>query len=247
MKLLKLKPQAEDFKWLPPAEEWDFRSVTEGECRVACHWEYERQDSRSTSKLGGQKYVPVNYHQAARELFPQAWTTLTREQRAKVVESFLPSPVIQVRKLREYLKRMPVNGANPEIFQAFLHQAYVIVPNFRGHGVEAVIKEFAKWARQEAKQHPPTRRAQAAELPFDALKWLAVLRLDAARRMAGVTIERARETVRAYRQKHPHATYHGDVFPVYASDGAWSKARKDATKCQAKAKINPSFLLAELA
>jgi hypothetical protein len=75
MKLLNQKPQAVDFKWLPPTEEWDFRSVTEDECRVACHWEYERQDSRSTSKLGGQKYVPVNYHQAARELFPQAWIT----------------------------------------------------------------------------------------------------------------------------------------------------------------------------
>lgn len=247
MKLLNLKALAVDFKWLPPAEEWDFRLVTEAECRVACHWEYERQDSRSTSKLGDQKYIPANYHQTARELFPQAWATLTREQRVKVVESFLPSPVIQVRKLREYLKRMPVNGANPEIFQAFLHQAYVVVPNFRGHGVEAVIKEFSKWARQEAKQHPPARRAQAAELPFDALKWLAVLRLDQARRKSGVTIERARETVSAYRQKHPNATYHGDVFPVYASDGAWSKARKDATKCQAQVKINPAYLLAELA
>ncbi len=247
MKLLNQKPQAVDFKWLPPTKEWDFRSVTEDECRVACHWEYERQDSRSTSKLGGQNYVPVNYHQAARELFPQAWITLTPEQRAKVVKSFLPSPVIQVRKLREYLKRLPVNGANPEIFQACLHHAYVVVPNFRGHGVEAVIKEFAKWARQEAKQHPPARRAQAAELPFDALKWLAVLRLDQARRQAGVTIERARETVSAYRQKHPQVVCHGDVFPVYASDGAWSKARNDATKSQAKSKINPSYLLAELA
>ena len=247
MKLLKLKPQAVDFKWLPPAEEWDFRSVTEGECRVACHWEYERQDSRSTSNLGGQKYVPVNYHQAARELFPQAWATLTQEQRAKVVGSFLPSPVLQVRKLREYLKRMPVNGANPELFQACLHQAYVVIPNFRVHGVEAVIKQFAKWARQESKQHPPSPRAQAAELPFDALKWLAVLRLDQARRKAGVTIAKARETVGAYRQKHPRVMCHGDVFPVYASDGAWSKARNDATKCQVKSKSNPSFLLAELA
>ena len=247
MKLLKLKPQAVDFKWLPPAEEWDFRSVTEDECRVACHWEYERQDRRLMSKPGGQKYFPIIYHQAARELFPQAWATLTREQRAKVVESFFPSPALQVRKLREYLKRMPVSGANTEIFQACLNQAYVVVPNFRVHGVEAVIKRFAKWARQESKQHPPSPRAQAAELPFDALKWLAVLRLDQARRTAGITIEKARETVRAYRQKHPQTFCLGDVFPVYASDGAWSKARNDATKCQIKSRSSPAYLLAELA
>lgn len=248
MKLLKLKPKAVDFQWLPPAAEWDFRSVTAGECRVACHWEYSRQDRLSMVQLpNGQNQCPQKYRGAARKLFPQAWATLTREQRAKVVESFWPSPVIQVRKLREFLKRWPVNGANPELFQACLDHAYVVMPNFRGHGVEAVIKAFEKWARHEAKQHPPSRRAQAAELPFDALKWLAVLRIDEARRQAGVTIERAREIVSAYRQKHPQALYHGDVFPVYASDGAWSKARNDATKCQTKAKSNPAYLLAELA
>jgi len=57
--LSKLKPQAVDFKWLPPAEEWDFRGVTEDECRVACHWEYERQGGRSTSKPGGQNMFPL--------------------------------------------------------------------------------------------------------------------------------------------------------------------------------------------
>ena len=233
-----------DLKWLPPAEEWDFRPVTEHECRVACHWEYERQ---STSRHGaGHKHFPVNYRQAARELFPQAWMTLAKEQRTKVVESFLPRPVLQVRKLREFLKRMPVNGTNPEIFQAYLHQSYVVIPNFGLHGVEAVIKEFEKWARTEAKQHPRSPRAQAAELPFDTLKWLAVLRLDGARRKAGVTIERARETVEGYRHAYRKPDPNG-VFPAYASDGAWSKAKNDATKCQAKSSNDPSTLLGELA
>jgi hypothetical protein len=33
--------------WLPPAPEWDFRSVREKESRLACCWEYERQASRA--------------------------------------------------------------------------------------------------------------------------------------------------------------------------------------------------------
>jgi hypothetical protein len=109
-----------------------------------------------------------------------------------------------------------------------------------------VIKEFEKWARKEAKQHRQSRRAQAAELPFDALKWLAVLRLDQARRKALVTIERARESLSAYQRANPRPDING-VFPTYASDGAWVKARNDARRCQSKSMNNPSFLLAELA
>lgn len=244
MKPLKRKSKPIDLKWLPLAEEWDFRPVTENECRVACHWEYERQSI--PRRGGGHKYCPVNYRQAARELFPQAWTTLANEQRNKVVESFLPRPVLQVRKLREFLKRMPIGGTDSEIFQAYMHQSYVVIPNFRLHGVEAVIKEFEKWVRNEAKQYPRSPRAQAAELPFDTLKWLAVLRLDEARRKAGVTIERARETVVGYRHAYPKPDPNG-VFPAYASDGAWSKARNDATKCQARSSNDPSVLLGELA
>jgi hypothetical protein len=122
----------------------------------------------------------------------------------------------------------------------------VITPNFSGHGVEAVLKQLESWARKEAREYPRARRAQAAELPFDALKWLAVLRVDEARRKANVTIGRARETVRAFGQKYAQ-DHHGAVFPDYASDGAWSKAGTDALKCQAWMKSDPSFLLAELA
>lgn len=243
MKKLKSKSKSIDLKWLPPAEEWDFRSVMEVECRVACHWEYERE---SHPFAVPQKYFPPNYRQAARELFPQAWTTLTKEQRQKVMETFLPAPVMQVRKLREFFKRMPMNGAHPEILQGLLHYSYVVVPNFQVHGVEAVIKEFEKWARKEAKQYPQSRRAQAAEPPFDALKWLAVARLDKARRKANVTIEKARETVIAYRQENRQLDSNS-VLPIYASDGAWSKAKTDSQHCQEKARNSPSFLLAELA
>ena len=263
MKYLQTKLKSIDLKWLPPAEEWDFRSVTVSECRVACHWEYERENHPSTPNPAAQHkagtaasmaaqsgatriYYPTNYRQSARELYPQAWTTLTKEQRQKVMESFSPAPVMQVRKLREFFKRMPMSGASPEILQSYLQHSYVVVPNFTLHGVEAVIKEFEKWARKEAKQYRQSRRAQAAEPPFDALKWLAVARLDKARRKAHVTIDKARETMLAYRQENRQLDSNS-VFPIYASDGAWSKANTDSQRCQNKARNDSSFLLAELA
>jgi hypothetical protein len=246
MKLLKLKPQAVDFKWLPPAEEWDFRSVAEGECRVACHWEYAREDSRSMPKFpNGQNHCPQNYRGAARELFPQLWTTLTQAQREQVLKSFSPAPALQVHKLGDFLKRVTLSGVSSEIPASFLEHAYVIIPSFTGHGVVAVTRQFGKWASVESKQYPPSPKAQAANLPFDALKWLAVLRIDEARRQTAVTIETARETVKAYGLQHAF-DHHGDVFPYYTSDGGWSKARMDALKCQTRARTNPAYLLAEL-
>lgn len=241
------KTKSIDWKWLPPAEEWDFRSVAPGDCRVACHWEYERQSKPpAPMNSSGYKFYPPNYRQAARDLFPQVWTTLTREQREKVLASFSRSPVIQAHRMREFFKRLPPNGSNPEILQNFFKHAYVVIPDFQGHGVEAVIKEFEKWARKEARQHPKSRRAQAAEVPFDALKWLAAARLDQARRKAKVTIDQARETVLAYRKNNPRPDPNA-VLPVYASDGAWIKAVKNFQDCQLKSTGNPSYLLAELA
>ena len=98
----------------------------------------------------------------------------------------------------------------------------------------------------ESKRYRPSRRAQAANLPFDALKWLAVLRIDEARRKAGVTIGKARETVKAFGLRCAFNHY-GDVFPNYTSDGGWSKARTDALRCQTQSRDNRAYLLAELA
>jgi len=246
MKLIKQATPAMDFTWLPPAEEWDFRSVTKRECRVACHWEYSRQDRLSMAQLpNGQGYCPHNYRGAARERFPQLWTTLTKAQREQVLKSFYQAPALQVHKLGDFLKRVTIPGVSPEIPANLLQHAYVIIPNFTGRGVVAVTRQFGKWASAESNQYPPSRRAQAAHLPFDALKWLAVLRIDEARRQAGVTIDKARATVKAYGLQHPF-NHHGDAFPNYSSDGGWSKARTDALKCQTQARTNPAYLLAEL-
>lgn len=236
--------------WLPPQEEWDFRSVTQQECRVAAYWEYEREYIPiRIIQSGGSKSpaLPASFRQAARELFPRAWVTLTKEQRAEVVSSFLPSPALQVRKLREFLKRMPSYGSHTDITQHILQHSYVVIPNFRVHGVEVVIRELEKWARQEAKHYPLSRRAQAAELPFDTLKWLAVARLEAARNKAKkLTIETARDTVAQYQRLHRQPDANG-VLPIYASDGAWLKAKQNAQDCLEKAAKDPSILMAELA
>ena len=246
MKPLKIKSQAMDFTWLPPAEEWDFRSVTQQECRVACHWEYSRQDRQAMAKLPkGENYCPENYREAARELFPQRWTTLTKEQRVKVLESFTQAPALQVHKLGDFLKRVTIHGISSEIPAAYLEHAYVIIPSFTGRGVVAVTQQFGKWASLESKRYRPSRRAQAANLPFDALKWLAVLRIDEARLKAGVTIGKARETVKAFGLRRA-LDHYGDVFPNYTSDGGWVKARTDALRCQTQSRANRAYLLAEL-
>jgi hypothetical protein len=257
-----------DLAWLPPREEWDFRAVAPTECRVACHWEYARQIRqigesairRSLERVLSAKqpaglparsrsldpYCPVNYRQPARELFPQAWLNLTQVQRASVLASFYPVPAVQVRKLGDFLQRMQWGkGAHLDALRPWLEHTYVVQPNFSLCGVEAVIRELKAWARREAKNYPPAPRAKSAELPFDALKWLAVLRLEDARRKSNVRFEPAQQALLQYRRRHVLADRNA-VFPNYASPGAWSKARADARRCLNKVLSQPAFLLAGL-
>jgi len=238
--------------------------VTPDECRVACHWEYSRETHHAWGAAGrlvpggkagaandgrntpNREYCPHIYHAAARELFPQAWTTLTKEQRAKVLASFYPVPKLQVRRLVDFLKRIEwAKDAGEHLAKPYLLDAYVIQPKFSLYGVEAIIKEFETWARKEAKNHHQAPRAKAAEPPFDALKWLAVKRLDAERRKARINFEATQEAICEYRRKNPQRDPN-DVFPIYASHGAWSKALADSSKCYMKVISNASHLLAGL-
>jgi hypothetical protein len=256
-----------DMSWLPSGEEWDFRAVAPAECRVACDWEYSRELRLVTEpapfgleQISGANipsgnmptaksprlYCPVHYHHAARALFPRAWLTLTREQRAAVVGSFSPIPALQVRKLGDFFQRMGWTRHAPlDIPKQFLEHCYVVVPNFSGSGVEAVIKGFENWARKEARCYPPARHAKAAQLPFDALKWLSVSRLEPARRKARVSFEQAQEALREYRRQNPLADTN-DAFPIYSSHGAWSKARAYARRCLNNALRQPDLFLAGL-
>jgi hypothetical protein len=259
-----MKKSVPDLSWLPPREEWDFRTVTPAECRVACHWEYSRDIRRiiepvgqSLEKVLGSRqavangarskssasYFPRNYRQPASTLFPQAWLSLTKEQRASIVSSFYPVPAVQIRKLGDFFKRMQwTERPHLQAFQPCLEHCYVIQPNFTLCGVEAVLKEFEAWARKEAKNYRPAPRAKAAELPFDALKWLAVSRLEDARRNAAVSFEQVQSTLMDHRRKNPLAA-RNDSFPIYSSHGAWSKARADAERCRTKLLRQPALFL----
>lgn len=250
-----MKAKSADLNWLPPRDEWDFRSVVKSECRIACHWEYSRQirqlslDPEESGRTGIKDrtpYCPQRYRQAARELFPKPRMTLEKKERSRVMDSFYPIPALQVRKLGDFMARMSMGPAkDARHLQPLLEFAYVLQPNFSSHGVEAVIKEFEAWARKEAKLHRQSPRAKAAEPPFDGLKWLSALRLEDARRESGISFEQLQETLAAYRKKHPQPDPNG-VYPVYASHGAWSKARADAQRVRLEAMCNSSDLLAGL-
>ncbi len=248
-----MKQPVPDLRWLPPAELWDFRQVPPAECRLACHWEYSRdlrldsERAAAAQPVGSSRpprlYCPPGYHQPASALFLQPWLSLTPAQRASVLASFYAVPAVQVRQLGDFLKRQQwPRDSHVAALQPFLDRCYVVQPSFTRCGIEAVIKELKSWARQEAKRYPPARRAKAAELPFDALKWLAVSRLDHARREAGLTYARAQAALLEYRRQHPVADRHA-VFPTYASPGAWSKARSDADRCRHQVFSQPGFLL----
>jgi hypothetical protein len=175
--------------------------------------------------------------------FPRAWASLSAAERASIVGAVAPLPALQVRTLREFVAR--TNGAvdpKAEVFERLSQGAYVIRPNFSALGVEVIIKEFEKWARKEAKGYARSPRAKAAEPPFDLLKWLSVYRLEGKRCEAGITYEKAQESLSEYRRE-TRKPDPNNVFPIYASHGAWSKARRDAERVRAKVIRDPALLL----
>lgn len=221
-----------DISWLPPAEEWDFRCVTAEECRVACHWEYGREIWKMSS---GMFFKPGEVR--------KAWPAMTKAERECRVDRTPLAPVLQIRTFRDALNRAQIS--EPDKWLSHFERAYVLRPNFSACGVQAIIKEFESWARKEAKKYKQAPRAKAAELPFDLLKWLAVLRLDEQRKQAGMTYKATYEALRVYQQSNRCPDPNG-VFPIYASQGAWSKARKDADGIRIKVIHDPSFLLGGL-
>lgn len=246
-----MKQPVPDLKWLPSAVDWDFRSVTEAECRVACHWEHAREIHQLTEGVirgasgtigakEGQVSAGVGIKSA---LFPRAWCSLAAEERVRLVDTYSPAPALQVRPLANVLERaQPAERAGAQSPRHLHRGAYVIRPNFSGAGVEAVIKQFELWARMEAKKHTRSPRAKAAAPPFDLLKWLAVGRVDAARVAAKLTYEVARVALMEYRRANPRLDPNG-VFPIYASHGAWSKARRDAERFRIRFLSNGSIIL----
>jgi hypothetical protein len=231
--------------------------VTPAECRVAGNWEYSRDIHRITKAAikrfkdvprprSPEIHCPAFYRQAARKLFPQPWLNLTKQQHTAILDSFCAIPPAQVRKLGDFFRHTQwADGAHLDILRPYLEHTYVVQPNFSLFGVETVLKELEDWARKEARNYPRAPRAKAAALPFDALKWLAVSRLEDARRAARVSFDATLQALLEYRRQHPLRDPN-DVFPDYASHGAWSKARSDAKRCRIKFLSHPSLLLSGL-
>lgn len=258
-----MKKRALDLTWLTKSEEWDFRSVTEAECRIACHWEYAREiqliqatlrprlvaNNAGLIQKAGTAVAEPRSGALRRDvvtrsmLFPKPWVTLTDAERADVFSAVEPLPALQVRGLRDFLARTNWSvNSDAKLLQRFSEGAYVIRPNFSSLGVEVILKEFEKWARREAKNYARSPRAKAAEPPFDLLKWLSVYRLEEQRREARITYEKAQDALREY-QRANRMPDPNDVFPMYASHGAWSKARKDAERTRAKVIGDATVLL----
>lgn len=270
-----------DLNWLPPAHEWDFRSITAEECRIACHWEYSRQvyqgrlmmprsiPEPGTGKLVGtakpEVWCPDRYHGAARQLFPRPWLALTPEQRKAVLGSFHRLPVVTVRTLGDFLKRMNwMNGIpDGETARGYMEHTFVIQPHFGVYGETAVMAKLSEWAQVESRRYRRRPHAKGASLPFDELKWLAAWRLELARCAANealtqrakasgrpiqrsdlILVGRIREEIKAHANGHPQDNPR-DVLPIYTSAGAWTKARKDAERCAQLVSLNTSQLLAE--
>jgi hypothetical protein len=176
-------------------------------------------------------------------LFPNPWVSLTAAERGTIVSGVGRLPALQVRQLSDFLARTDwIAASDPKQFKRISEAAYVITPNFSSSGVELILREFEKWARREAKNCARSPRAKAAEPPFDQLKWLAVYRLEDKRKEAGITYERAQAALREYRRtfRRPDPN---DVFPLYASHGAWSKARGDGKKIMERVIKDPKVLL----
>ena len=259
-----MKRATKDSRWLPPPVEWDFRSITQTECRIACHWEYTRdiqnflkasirtparatpaepqKDSSSPQTPEGRTFRAIPGLGSESKLFPRAWRSLAADERARVLAAILPMPALQVRALADVLERAKWADRVGATGKYWNQGAYVIRPNFSAAGVEAVIKEFEGWARQEAKKYTRSPRAKAAGPPFDLLKWLAVDRIDVARSVAAITYEEARESLIEYRRENPCLDRNG-VFPMYASQGAWSKAKRDAGEFRTRFLSDASLIL----
>ena len=232
---------------------------------MACYWEYAR-DMRPVTAAGdlpprmvsderGSIAGPLAGVAAVGDgwvrrdpvtkspLFPRAWATLTATERAGVIGAVEPLRALRVRTLDETVEKAKwALVENTAQARRYRQGAYVIRPNFSIFGVEAVIKELKAWARREAKKYGRSPRAKAAEPPFDLLKWLAVYRLEEKRHQVGITYEAAQESLRAYRAKNARLDPNA-VFPAYATHGAWSKARRDATGIRRQVSVDQSFLL----
>ena len=242
------RANAADDSWLPPAAEWDFRTVSEAECGMACFWEYARSVPAIRAAPGEWGGSGAPFQTALGwclsvdeqdKVFPGPFVSLSDASRKKIAGwGRKLGTATRVRRgddvktsLKGWIDRAMVEGRDwrQGVDHVVKDEMYLLQADFRSWGVGAVVRELTAWARAEAKRLPKRPRGKGADLPYECLKWLAVLRLEAARRLVGVKFGGVQEAVRRHQRACPVQSA-APVLPIYASHGAWSKAKRDAQK-----------------
>lgn len=239
--------------WMPPFTEWDFRTIKERESRLACCWEYARNTGTICDNLthwlqgAGGITVLGEYICAEGSRFPEPWMTAADEvasMAAQVEDEESPITVYSLKARKEFVMQEVASairdGADVmEVLERLLlADGYVMTLGFESWGSDAVGKALTQWARQEAKKFPRVRRGKGAAPPFELLKWLSALRLEAVRTEAGVRFESVQAALLEHQREYPIADA-SPTLPLYASHGAWSKAISDARKCLALLESEP--------
>lgn len=240
-------------EWLPPVTEWDFRSIRERESRMACCWEYARSCGAISENLigwldgaGGYttlgEFICTHGHR-----FPAPWIMAGDEMAsfAEGIEAEASPITVYSLTLRKDFVMQEVAEAIEDgrdvlalLNKLLLADGYVMTMGFETAGSDAVVKALSGWARQEAKKFPRVRRGKGSAPPFEWLKWLAALRLEAARKEAGVSFAEVQAMLVKHQLEHPIVDA-SPTLPVYASHGAWSKAIGEARKWLAMLETDP--------
>jgi len=230
--------------WLPPFTEWDFRTIKERESRMACCWEYARNTPSIceclTSWLDGSGGITTLGKFICEHglRFPEPWLTACDELRnaGELVEGEeSPITVYSLEARKEYVLREVAaalrNGDDvlARLDQLLFGEGYAVTLDFRSAGGHAVAKALSAWARLEAKKFPSVRRGKGAAPPFEMLKWLAALRLEAARQEAGASFSEVEAALGMHQRDYPIADA-SPTLPLYSGHAAWSKAIGDARR-----------------
>ena len=187
--------------------------------------------------------------------FPLPWLTASEEMRAEMAISLAPdaATIVPIHEIKEKMRRRAqwaigrksdvemvvecmlsvldengLEGGN-KAHNWPVPSIHLIRANFPMAGSNAVVEALELWARREAKKFPKKKLAKAAEPPFDRLKWLAAYRLDLARVEANRSFTDVQATLKEYQRQFP-ITPSNPTLPIYASPGAWSKAKGEAGK-----------------
>ncbi len=151
-------------------------------------------------------------------------------------------PATQIRSMAEIKRKIKDEigsaGDVAKVLDQHLNDIdYVLSANFDYCGTQKIAAELESWARKEAKKFPDRARGRAVLPPYDYLKWLAAYRLEKARRQARVSFDAVQAMLR---EEDRGGSNCAPTLPIYASPGAWSKAKSDAVRLLNDLESNPA-------